>query len=122
MLAHAPRRAVLVAALLLASAVTEDIRLALLVPLLAIAGPGGTGDGASPIRQFLETGAAAFGATLTLPVLLGTFVLLAAVQSAVAWQRQAQIAAMRHGFVDRLRERLYTATANAEWLFLVRRR
>ena len=122
LLAHAPRRAMLVAALLLASVVTETFGLALLVPLLAVAGPGGTGDGASPIRQFLETGAAAFGVTLTLPVLLVAFVLLAAVRSAVAWQRQAQIATMRHGFVDRLCERLYTATANAGWLFLVRQR
>ena len=36
--------------------------------------------------------------------------------------RLARIAAMRLGFVDRLRERLYAATAHAGWPFLVRRR
>ena len=122
LLCHVPRRSVLVAGLLLASAVTETFGLALLLPLLHAAGLGGPEGGASPVRRVLEAGAAAIGAPLTLPVLLGAFVLLAAVRSAVAWQRQVQTAAMRHGFVDRLRERLYAATANAEWCFLVRRR
>lgn len=55
-------------------------------------------------------------------MLLRAFVLLVALRSAMAWQREMHLAAMRHGFVDRLRERVYTATAEAAWPFLVRRR
>ena len=122
LLAHTPRRSVLAVGLLLASAVTETFGIAMLLPLLHVAGLGGAEGGTSAIRRALESGAAALGISLTLPVLLGAFVLLAAVRSAVSWQRQVQLAAIRHGFVDGLRERLYAATALAEWQFLVRRR
>ena len=120
--AHAPRRCLLVAGLLLVSAVTETFGIALLVPLLALAGLDGGGAGASRLRDLLESGAAALGVGLTLPLLLAVFVVLVAVRSAVAWQRHVQLAAIRHGFTDRLRERLYAAAANAEWRFLVGRR
>ena len=43
-------------------------------------------------------------------------------RSGVAWQRETQLAALRLGFTDRLRGRLYAATAEASWAFLVRRR
>ena len=119
LLAHAPRRSLLAIALLLASALTETFGIALLIPLLHVAGVGG---GGSPIHDAAERVAEALGIPLTLPVLLGAFVLLVAVRSCVSWQRQVQIAAMRLGFVDRLRERLYAATAHAGWPFLVRRR
>ena len=102
LLADAPCRSVLAIGLLLASAVTETFGIAMLLPLLHVAGIGGAEGAASPVRRALESGAAALGIPLTLPVLLGTFVLLAAVRSAVSWQRQVQIAAMRHGFVDRV--------------------
>ena len=68
-----------------------------------------------PVRDALARGAEALGVELTLPVLLGAFVLLAALRSGVAWQREVQIAALRLGFVDRLRERLYKAIATAAW-------
>ena len=47
---------------------------------------------------------------------------LAVLRSGVAWQRDLQTAALRLGFVDRLRGRLFSATAAAAWPFLVRRR
>lgn len=56
------------------------------------------------------------------PALLAALVLLAALRSAVAWRREIHVAAMRHQFVDRLRERLFAATAEAAWPLLVRRR
>ena len=120
--ADAPRRCVLVLTLLLASAITETFGLALLIPLLSIADLGGGAGGASGIRQTLETGAGALGITLTLPVLLGAYVLLSAMRSGVAWQRQVQITAIRHGFVERRRKRLYAAIAHSAWSFLVRQR
>ncbi len=120
--AHAPRRCLLVAGLLLVSTVTETFGIALLVPFLSLAGLDGGGVGASRLRDLLESGAAALGVGLTLPLLIGAFLVLVAVRSAVAWQRHVQLAAIRHGFTDSLRERLYAAAADAEWRFLVRRR
>ncbi len=118
----APRRSLVVAGLLLVSGVTDAFGIALLIPFLSVAGLGAAEAGASPVRDFLAAGAAALGVTLTLPVLLCAFVLLVAVRSTVAWQRQTQMAMMRHGFIDRLRERLYSATAHAGWRFVVRQR
>lgn len=117
------RRAALAAGLLLTAAVTETFGLALLIPLLYAAGLDGGADGAAgPVRVALARVAEALGVELTLPLLLGAFVLLAGLRSGVAWQRELQVAALRLGFVDRLRERLYTATAAATWPLLVRRR
>ena len=121
--ADAPGRSLLAVVLLLVAAVTETFGIALLIPLLYAAGlAGAPNGGASPVRDALARGAEALGVDLTLPVLLGAFVLLAALRSGVAWQREVQIAALRLGFVDRLRERLYQAIATAAWPVLVRRR
>ena len=121
--ADAPGRSLLAVVLLLVAAVTETFGIALLIPLLYAAGlAGAPNGGASPVRDALARGAEALGVDLTLPVLLGAFVLLAALRSGVAWQREVQIAALRLGFVDRLRERLYKAIATAAWPVLVRRR
>ena len=121
--AGAPRRSLLAAGLLLAAAVTETFGIALLIPLLYAAGlEGAPNEGAGFIREAVAQGAAAVGVEPTLPVLLGAFVLLAGLRSAVAWQRDVQLTSLRLGFVDRLRERLYASTAAAAWLFLVRRR
>ena len=119
----APHRSFVAGGLLLAAAVTETFGIALLIPLLYTAGlAGAPNEDASPIREALAHGAAAVGLEPTLPVLLGAFVLLAGLRSTVAWQRDVQLTALRLGFVDGLRERLYASTAAASWLFLVRRR
>ena len=122
LLAHRPRRSALAIALLLVSAVTETFGIALIIPLLYLAGMGGAEGTASPVRAAAARLAEALGVGLSLPTLLAAFVLLAALRSAVAWRREMHVAAMRHAFVDRLRERLYTATAEAAWPALVRRR
>ena len=121
--ASAPQRSGIAAGLLLAATVTETFGIALLIPLLYAAGLEGAPDGgASAIREAAARGAQAVGLEPTLPVLLGAFVLLAGLRSAVAWQRDVQLTALRLEFVDALRERLYTSTAAAAWPLLVRRR
>ena len=121
--ASAPQRSAAAAGLLFTAAVTETFGIALLIPLLYAAGlEGAPAADASPIRDAVVRVAEAGGLLPTLPVLLGAFVLLAGLRSAVAWQRDVQLTALRLGFVDGLRERLYTATAAAAWPFLVRRR
>lgn len=121
--AHAPRRAALAAGLLLAAAVTETFGIALLIPLLYAAGlDGGPDQTESPVREALARAAETLGIELTLPVLLAAFLVLVGVRSLAAWQRELQLTALRLGFVDALRRRLYAATARAAWPFLVRRR
>ena len=69
------------------SATTEMFGIALIVPSCTSPESAAPGAGASPIRDAVESGAAALGIPLTLPVLLGAFVLPAAVRSGVSWQR-----------------------------------
>ena len=119
----APRRSLLAVGLLFAAVVTETFGIALLIPLLSAVGVGGAPDsGAGSMGDAFRRGAEALGVELTLPVLLGAFVALAALRSGAAWQRDNQLATLRLGFVDRLRGRLFSATAMAAWPFLVRRR
>ena len=122
LLADRPRLSVLAALLLLVSAVTETFSIALIIPLLHLAGLGGAVGAASPIRDAVGSVAEALGVELTWPLLLCTFVVLAALRSATAWQRELHVATMRHEFTDGFRERLSTAAAEAAWPLVVRRR
>ena len=116
----APRRSVLAALLLLVSALTETLGIAMIIPLLHVTGIG-AGDGVpGPVGETIARVAASAGLHLTLPVVLGAFVALAALRAATAWQRDLHLASIRLGFVDSLRERIYAAVAGAAWPFLVR--
>lgn len=120
LLAGQPLRSGVVALLLLVSAVTETFSVALIIPLLHLAGLGHGGP--SPVRDAVDGAAEALGLGLTGPVLLGAFVLLVALRSATGWQREMQAAALRLEFVDRRRERLSTVIAETAWPVLLRRR
>ena len=97
--------------------------IALLIPLLYAAGlDSGPDQAESPVRDALARAAETLGVELTLPLLLGAFLVLVGVRSLAAWQRELQLTALRLGFVDGLRKRLYAAAAHAAWPFLVRRR
>jgi len=122
LLAHERRRSAVAIALLLVSAVTETFGIALIIPLLHLAGMSAAEGAASPVRGAVDRAAEMLGVELTLPTLLASFVLLAALRSTVSWRREMHVAAMRHAFIDGLRERLYSATAEAAWPLLVRRR
>lgn len=122
LLAEQPRGAALAVALLFVSAVTETLGIGLIIPLLYLVGLGEAEGAASGVRDAVERAAGALGVELTLPTVLIAFVLLAALRAAVAWRREMHVAAMRHAFIDGLRERLYAATAEAAWPTLVRRR
>ena len=120
--AWAPRRSALAVLLLLASALTETFGIVMIIPLLHVIGVGPESGARGPVGEAVARAAALAGVELTLPVVLGVFVALAALRSATAWQRDVQTDTIRLGFVDSLRERLHAATAGAAWPFLVRRR
>ena len=118
--AHAPGLSLLALALLLGAAVTEAFGLALIVPLLYVSGLAGASDEQHPVAESVARAAAYVGVELTLPAVLGVFLMLAAVRTAAGWQRQRILARISLGFVDRLRENLYASVAEAKWTQLAR--
>ena len=120
LIAHAPGRSAAALLLLLASAVTEALGIAMIIPLLHMIGAGTGGGATGSVGEAIARTAAFAGLDLTLPTVLGAFVALAVIRTVTAWQRRVHLAAIRFGFTDALRERLYAAIAGAAWPALVR--
>ena len=118
LIADAPRRVALALLLMLAAGMTEAFGILMIVPLLQVVGLGGPAGGGGAVARAL--GAA--GVEMTLPAVLGLFLVLAAGRSAAAWQRDLLTARTRLEFVDRFTDRIYRATAGARWEFLLGRR
>ena len=122
LVAYAPGKTALALLLLLAAGVTEAFGILMLVPLLDLIGFNGPPGERGLLAATAARAAGALGIELTLPMVLGAFLALAGVRSATAYPRNLLLAEMRLGFVDQLRERLYTAIAAAKWEFLQNRR
>ena len=122
LIAYAPRKIPLVLLLLLATAVTEAFGFLMLIPLLHVIGLSTRPGAASPVAEAVARTADAAGIELTLPAVLAMFMLIAAVRSVVAWQRDVLLADVRIGFIGQLRERLFAAVAGVKWEYFVRRR
>ena len=125
--ADRPHTAVLAVLLQLASNATEAFGFLLLIPLLHAAGVGAAGDRQDRMAELLA-GAADLAqadlvrAELAVPAALGLFVALAALRSAIVWQRDVLLARTRLDFVHRFRAALQDAVARAEWRFLAGQR
>ena len=122
LVAYAPRKSILALLLLLTAGVTEAFGLLMIVPLLYLAGFAAPSGERSPVAEAMARAADAAGVEWTLSTVLVVFLVLSAVRSAVAWQREVLLAGMRLGFVDRLRRKLYAAIAGAKWGDLLGRR
>ena len=118
---YAPRRTTLAAMLLLTAGVTDAFGIVMLIPLLHVVGLEETSDG-NGITETIQGVADAIGVELNLANVLLLFLVLAVVRAVAAWQRQMLVAAIQHGFVDRMRERFYAAMASAKWAYLVTQR
>ncbi len=118
LIADAPRRVALALLLMLAAGMTEAFGILMIVPLLQVVGLGGPAGGGGAVARALD----AAGVEMTLPAVLGLFLVLAAGRSAAAWQRDLLTARTRLEFVDRFTDRIYRATAGARWEFLLGRR
>jgi ATP-binding cassette, subfamily C, bacterial len=102
---------------------TEGLALTLLIPTLQVAGPDLAHQG--EIGRYAQTISTAFetvGLHPTLPLLLATFLLLSAGRALFGRVQTMAVFAAEEEFVLVLRDRLYSAIANAGWLFLCRRR
>ena len=118
LIADAPRRVALALLLMLAAGMTEAFGILMIVPLLQVVGLGGPAGDGGAVARALD----AAGVEMTLPAVLGLFLVLAAGRSAAAWQRDLLTARTRLEFVDRFTDRIYRATAGARWEFLLGRR
>ena len=94
----------------------------MMVPLLHVTGLTPQSGALGPLVETVVRGADALGVALTLPVVLGVFLALAAVRATVSWQRNVLLAGIRLEFADRLRNGLYASIAEAKWEFLIARR
>ncbi|MFO1433617.1 MAG: ABC transporter ATP-binding protein [Candidatus Competibacteraceae bacterium] len=119
---YAPLRLGLALGLLLLVSITEGIGLLLLVPLLQLVGSNQentiTGGATDMVRQAFVW----FDLRLTLPVVLCLYVGLVSGRAILVRWRTILLMEIRLGFVDHLRNRLYSAICRANWLFLVSRR
>ncbi len=122
LIVYAPRRTVLALLLLLASSVTEAFGIVILIPFLGTIGLAGQPGEQGFIVEAAARVAGAVGVELTLPVVLGMFLVLTAVRAATGWQRNVVLAGIAFGFVERVRKQIYAAVARARWEFLLGRR
>ena len=122
LIAYSPRRMALAFVLLLTAGVTEAFGLLMLIPLLHVVGLAEQQANGNPVAEFVSRTADALGVELSLGPVLLAFLALAAIRAATSWQRDMLLTKVRLGFIDRFRERLYAALAQAKWDHLLSRR
>ena len=113
-------RVVGAALLVLMSAATEGIGIALLVPLVDLLdrADGEGGRVAAMVRAVFT----AAGMPLSLPVLLALFIGLIVLRAALLAWRDSVLARLELDFVDRRRRDVFRAIAGAKWSLLMRQR
>ncbi len=119
---YAPLRLSLALGLLILVGVTEGIGLLLLVPLLQLVGSGQENTVPGGVTGMAQQVFAWFDLRPTLPVMLGLYMGLVSGRAVLVRWRTILLMEIRLGFVDHLRNRLYSAICRANWLFLVSRR
>ncbi len=115
-------KTILVLSLMVCLSLTEGVSLLILVPLLQLVGldvQQGT------LRRIAESVASIFttvGIRPTLLVILGFYVFITVIHSLLKrWENSVSLT-LQYEFVVHLRQRLYGAIANTNWLFFVRSR
>ena len=106
--------------LVLLSAATEGISLALLAPLVAILSEGTASAGW--IGRAARDTLGALGLPLSLPALLTVFIGLIALRAVVVGLRNLTLSWLGLRFSETWRRRIYRAIAGAGWSFLMRQR
>jgi ATP-binding cassette subfamily C protein len=116
------RHLVASAAALVGSSVAEGLGVLMLLPLLQLAGVAGASATSDAISRTLATALAALGAQPTLAVVLGIYVAVAVLQSGVQRWQAVTTVRIEQEIVTALRQRVYRAIGNAEWVFFARQR
>lgn len=114
-----PGRAATVFLLMLTASVTEGAGIILLVQLLSVIGGGST---ENPIINGVVAALSLLGIPSTAEGLLGAFVGLILVQSAVTFAREQAASRLQFSFVDSLRSDCFQALVAAEWRWIAPQR
>ena len=113
-------RVVLVLALMLFVALIEGIGLILLIPLLGLTGIDVQQGAVGAIDNFVASSFNAVGLRPTLVSVLAVYVSITIAHSLLQRWQTVSSASLENEFVNRLRQRLYKAITNANWLYLSR--
>jgi ATP-binding cassette subfamily C protein len=117
-----PRLAAAAAALTFAVGLLEGAGLLLLIPLLQLVGMDAQQGAMGRVLQRFSELFSALGLTPTLPLVLGLYVAVVAVQGILQRQQSRVATRLRESIVDALRVRLYRAIASTKWVFFSRMR
>ncbi len=102
--------------------ITEGVGLLLLVPLLQVVGLDVGRGTVGQIAGFITSIFDAVGARPTLILVLGLYVLVISARAFASSRQTTAVSALVHGFKAHLRQRLYRAIVNTDWLFFSRSR
>ena len=118
----APGKLAFVSLLIFCVSLTEGIGLLLLVPLLQVVGLEVGSGTVGRIGEFITSIFEAVGARPTLVLVLGLYVLVIGARAFLSSKQTTISSALQHGFKVHLRQRLYRAIVNTDWLFFSRSR
>ena len=122
-LAHvASWKLVFVSLLTVCVTLTEGVGLLLLVPLLKVVGLDVGGGAVGRIADFVTSIFETVGARPTLISVLGLYVVVIGARTLASSWQTVVAAAIAHEFKVHLRQRLYRAIVNTDWLFFSRSR
>ncbi|MDD1777394.1 MAG: ABC transporter ATP-binding protein, partial [Candidatus Helarchaeota archaeon] len=115
-----PRKAFLALGLMVCLSLTEGISLLMLVPLLQLVGLDVQQGSIGRLAEFISSIFSAIGIRPTLIAVLCVYVLIVIIHSFLRrWETSVSLT-LEYEFVVRLREKLYRAIANTNWLFFAR--
>lgn len=101
---------------------TEGVSLLMLVPLLQLVGLDVQQGTLGQIAEFVSSMFATIRVQPTLITVLGLYVIIVVIHSLLRrWENSVSLS-LQYEFVVRLRQRLYRAIANTNWLFFIRHR
>jgi ATP-binding cassette subfamily C protein len=111
-----------VSLLMFCVSLTEGVGILLLVPLLQVVGLDIGSGAVGKIGGFISSVFSTVGAQPTLILVLGLYVLIITVRAFLSSWQLTTINVIVHGFKVHLRQQLYRAIVNTDWLFFSRSR
>ncbi len=108
--------------LMICLGLTEGVSLLMLVPLLQLVGLDVQQGSIAGIAGFVSSFFSVIGVRPTLIAVLCVYILIVILHSLLRRWENAVSLTLQHEFVVRLRQRLYRAIANSNWLFFSRHR
>ena len=117
-----PWKAALVVALMLGVTATSGFGLLMLIPMLGTVGLDVQDGNLGRVAEFMLGGFATFGLQPTVATVIVLYVLIVTANASLSRWQSIAATSLYQGFVVQLRQRLYRAITDADWLFFSRHR